>query len=147
MPLVFTYGPETLQRRMYDRIGPSNCLGSAILRDHELVFDKPNVKKKGEGLPNVRPSEGSSVFGLLFDLTPDQVTTYDGFYGGYGREKVSVVPDGVETPRPATAWVARRRGKNLKPSAATIELTVRGMEENGADPAFIEAMKALEVLD
>lgn len=147
MPLVFTYGPETLQGRMYDRIGPSNCLGAAILRDYELVFDKPNVKNKGEGLPNARPTEGKSVFGLLFDLTPQQIETYDGFYGGYGKEKVSVVAEGTETPRPATAWLARRRGKNLKPAKATIDLTVQGMEENGADEAFIEAVKAIEVLD
>ena len=147
MPLVFTYGPEALQGRMYDRIGPSNCLGAAILRDHELVFDKPNVKNKAEGLPNVRAADGKRVFGLLFDLDPKQIETYDGFYGGYGRQKVSVVPDGVETPRAVTAWIARRKGKNLKPSATTIELTIKGMEENGADPSFIEAVKAIEVLD
>lgn len=147
MPLVFTYGPETVQGRMYDRIGPSNCLGSAILRDHELVFDKPNVKNKGEGFPNVRPAEGKQVFGLLFDLTPQQLETYDGFYGGYGKEKLPVVAAGTETPRPATAWVARRTGKNLRPSQHNIDLTIQGMEENGADEAFIEAVKAIEVLD
>lgn len=147
MALVFTYGPETLQARMYDRIGPSNCLGSAILRDHELVFDKPNVKNKAEGLANVRAAEGKSVFGLLYDLEPGQIDLYDGFYGGYGKQKVSVVADGTETPRAAIAWVGRRKGKNLKPTAANIEFTVKGMEENGADAAFIEAVQALEVLE
>lgn len=147
MPLVFTYGPECLQGRMYDRIGPSNCLGAAILRDYRLVFDKPNMKNKAEGLANLSKAEGERVFGLLFDLTPAQLETYDGFYGGYAKEKVAVVPDGVETSRPAVAWMARRRGKTLKPSAANVELTLKGMEENGADDAFIDAMKALEVLE
>ena len=146
MALVFTYGPETLQSRMYDRVGASSCLGGAILHDYELVFDKPNVKAKLEGLPNLRPAPGKQVFGLLFELTPQQVENYDGFYGGYGQKKVSVVPIGVETPRPAVAWVARRTGARLKPSALTVARTVQGMEENDADPAFIEAVKALEVL-
>ena len=147
MPLVFTYGPECLQGRMYDRIGPSNCLGAAILRDYRLVFDKPNMKNKAEGLPNLSKAEGEKVFGLLYDLTPQQLETDDGFDGGDAKERVLVVPDGVGTSRPAVAWMARRRGKTLKPSAQNIELTVKGMEENGADPAFIEAVKALEVLE
>lgn len=147
MPLVFTYGPECLQGRMYDRIGPSNCLGAATLHDYRLVFDKPNMKNKAEGLPNLRKAEGEKTFGLLYDLTPQQLETYDGFYGGYGQERVSVIPDGVETSRGAIVWLAHRHGKGLKPSAQNIELTVKGMEENGADPAFIEAVKALEVLE
>lgn len=147
MPLVFTYGPETLQGRMYDRVGSSSCLGGALLHDYELVFDKPNVKTKGEGLPNLRPAEGKQVFGVLFELTPQQVETYDGFYGGYGQKKLGVVPVGAETSRPVVAWVARRTQVGLKPSALSVQRTVEGMEENEADPAFIEAVKALEVLE
>ena len=147
MPLVFTYGPETLQGRMYDKIGPSNCLGGAILRDYELVFDKPNVKRQTEGLSNLKKAEGKQVFGLIYDLTPQQLETYDGYYGGYGKQKLSVYPLETETPRPVTAWVARRTGKGLKPSAAAITATVQGLEENGADEAFIEHVKAMEVLD
>lgn len=147
MPLVFTYGPETLQARMYDRIGPSNCLGGAILKDHELVFDKPNIKRDGEGLSNVRKLDGAEVFGLLYDLSPKQIETYDGFYGGYGKQKLSVVPIGAETSRPVVAWVARRTKKGLKPSAAAIEATVKGLEENDAAETFIDHVKAMEVLD
>jgi hypothetical protein len=146
MALVFTYGPETLQGRMYDRVGSSSCLGGAILQDYELVFDKPNVKAKEEGFANVRPAPGKQVFGVLFELTPQQVETYDGFYGGYGQKKLGVVPVGAETSRPAVVWVARRTQAGLKPSALSVKRTVQGMEENEADPAFIEAVKAMEVL-
>ncbi len=147
MALVFTYGPETLQGRMYDRIGPSKCLGSAILQDFELVFDKPNIKNKAEGLANMRPAKGQSIFGLLFDLDPKQIDLYDGFYGGYGQKKVSVVPEGTETSRPAIAWMGRRTGKGLLPSFAGRGYTIDGMEENGADAAFIEAVRNLEALE
>lgn len=146
MPLVFTYGPEALQGRMYDRIGPSNCLGAAILRGHTLVFNKPNIKKKGEGLANVEAKDDSQVFGLLFDLSPKQIEMYDGFYGGYGKQQVQVVPDGAEIPRSATAWIARRTGSRLLPTKAAIDATIAGMEENGAAEVFIEAVQDLEVL-
>src|SRR5262245_39103470 len=50
MTLVFTYGPDTLQARMFDRVGPSDFLGTAVLEGFQLVFDKPNMKDKNEGL-------------------------------------------------------------------------------------------------
>lgn len=148
MPLVFTYGPDTVQGRMYDRIGPSEMIGTGTLHGYTLVFDKPNMKNKAEGLPNLRAEEGGSAFGLLFELTPKQFEMLDGFFGGYERKVLDVTVNDDETPvtRPARTWVARRTKSGLKASKALLKLYQQGLEENGASETFLNSVKDFEVL-
>lgn len=168
MPLVFMYGPDTLQGRMFDRIGPTDVRGPAILDGYVLAFDKPNLKDKREGLPNLREDEAGDSFGLVFELAKGQLELLDGFFGGYEQRRVRPAvlparaePTGTDAPEPAgsgegpaaeptpvtaTTWIARRTGRNLRPSAANYEATIEGMEENGAPARFIEALKELNPL-
>jgi len=163
MPLVFMYGPDTLQGRMFDRIGPTQVRGPAILEGYRLSFDKPNLKDKREGLPNLQESEDDVAFGVVFDIPAKQLEMLDGFFGGYEQRKVrpAVLPqetpsetpgeapqpsEGDPTPVTATTWIARRTAKRLRPSATIFEATVEGMEENRAPERFVEALKELEPL-
>ena len=146
MPMVFTYGPGTLQGRMYDRIGPTDVIGSAVLKDKRLVFDKPNMKNKEEGLPNVVDAPGDAVFGLVFELKNKQLELLDGFFGGYEQRSVPVQIGDPPVTRKVITWVARRTKAGLKPSAETIDMTRAGMEENDAPASFIEALSEYEVL-
>ncbi len=148
MPLVFTYGPETQQGRMFDRIGPSNFVGTARLPGYRLVFDKPNMKNKKEGLANLSQDDDASTFGLIFELTGKQLTALDGYYGGYAQEEVHIrVPtEKGERRGKAIAWVARRTKPNLKPSFEMMEFCKRGMEENEAPDAYLEELENFEVL-
>ena len=144
MPLVFTYGPDAVVGRMSDRIVGTRFIGTALLLDHRLVFDKPNVKKKGEGLPNLKPDSGAKVFGLVFEVPANHMELLDGFYGGYGRKAAKVSMKGEEMD--VDTWFARRTAPRLKPSKQTISETKRGMEENAAPRTFLEELDGLEVL-
>lgn len=156
MPLVFMYGPDTVQGRMFDRIGPSEVRGPALLAGVRLAFDKPNMKNPKEGLPNLADDDGGACFGVVFDLPPKQLEMLDGFFGGYEQRKVrpAVLPPpneegertGEPTPVTATAWVARRTGRGLLPSAANKEATLEGMEENGAPEQFVSEVEVMESL-
>lgn len=145
MPLVFTYGPDAAPGKMRDRIVGTKLIGGALLEDHRLVFNKPNVKSKGEGLPNVAPEEGAKVFGLVTEVPAAQMDLLDGFFGGYGRKNVTINMKG-ETMEAGT-WFARRTGNRLKPSKETIEQTRQALEESGAPRTFIEELEEVEVLD
>ena len=46
---------------------------------YALAFDKPNLKDKREGLPNLRELDGSEAFGVVFDIPAKQLDMLDGF--------------------------------------------------------------------
>lgn len=165
MPLVFMYGPDAVQGRMFDRLGPTDVRGPAILSGYRLVFDKPNMKNPKEGLPNLREEDGADAFGVVFELQSKQIEMLDGFFGGYEQQRMRPTlmkvtkpdPDdeaGVALPPPeeggdnvtAIAWVARRTGKRLVPSFEGMEATLEGLEENGAPERFADALKEVETL-
>ena len=132
MPRVFTYGPDALQGKMFDRIGPTDFVGPARLSGHRLVFDKPNMKNPEEGLVNVQPDPSSQVAGAVFEISRKQMELLDGFFGGYQQAEVEVLgPD--ETAIRATTWTARRTKPGLRPSREALEDTRKAIEENGSE--------------
>jgi hypothetical protein len=147
MPSVFVYGPDSLQARIYDRVGPSEVLGGAMLQNWGLEFNKPNMKNKDEGLANIIEADGRTVFGVVYELTPKQIEMLDGYMGGYSRKAVEVTLVG-ETPssKSATTYFARRVKAGLHPTKSALEQTFGGAKENGAPDAFVEELKKVEAL-
>lgn len=131
MPRVFTYGPDALQGKMYDRVGPTEFIGPATLSGYRLIFNKPNMKDPREGLSNLQEDDDGEVVGALFEISRKQMEVLDGFFGGYQQEEVRVkAPEGVVK---ATTWVARRTKSNLKPRAEALALTQQAHTENGGE--------------
>lgn len=158
MPYVFLYGPDALQGRIYDRLGPSDAMGGATLEGYALTFDKPPMKGD-HGLANLKKTPGASAFGVLYDLTRKQIETLGGYYGGYGVEDHLVaplpLPEGTElepeiaarrpkAPVKAQVFIARRTKAGLKPEPALFAAALQGARENGAPEAFIKALEALK---
>ncbi len=148
MPTVFMYGPDTVQGRMFDRVGPSTVVGPGTLDGFQLSFDKPNMKNAQEGLPNAAESTGHALFGLLFELTRKQIEILDGFFGGYTQKSVTVNPQDPDlSPRSAKIWLARRTKAGLRPSRAILELVTQGLQENEAGEPFLDAVRTIEPFD
>ncbi|MEM1023935.1 MAG: gamma-glutamylcyclotransferase family protein [Myxococcota bacterium] len=133
MPKVFTYGPDALQAKMFDRVGPTDFLSAAVLPNHELIWNKPNIKDPRSGLPNAQEAEGQALEGALFELSRKQLDMLDGFFGGYQQHDVRVkTPDGHAVT--ATTWMARRTKAGLEPAPAALSETARAAEENAPAP-------------
>jgi hypothetical protein len=160
MPYVFVYGPDSLQSRIYDRLGPSDAFGGAALADHALTFDKPPFRGD-KGAANLKASPGSTVYGVLYDLTRKQIEQLAGYYGGYVSEDrtVSLLPlaEGQELPadlaarRPsgpvkASVYVSRRTKAGLAPDPTQLTATLAGALENGAPEEYVAALRALGAL-
>jgi hypothetical protein len=150
MAMVFIYGPDSLQGRVYDRLGPSDVVGGALLDGYQLRFNKPNIKRPKEGLANLAPAEDGRAFGVVYDLNRRQLEIFEGYYGGYKRltVQVSLLPrkknDRPSAPVQATALVARRTDAALRPAAAALAETLKGAEENGAPKLFIERLHQIK---
>lgn len=139
MPRVFTYGPDALQGRMYDRVGPTDFVGGALLEGYGLVFDKPNIKAEGVSFANIRARDDGEVFGAVFELSKKQLDLLDGFFGGYAQRDVGVriFVDGEPGPRmQAVTWIARRTNEGLEPAPQTVAWARQALEENAAPARF-----------
>lgn len=147
MPTIFAYGPDSYRSRMFDRVGRCEVLGPAVLEDHAPVWNKPNMKNKAEGLPNVTAEAGSVVHGLLFELSDKQVEMLEGYFGGYENRPMKVTPKKGGDPITALVFVARRTGRKLGPTRANLDLTIQGAEDNGMPRDFIEQLRALAPID
>ncbi len=147
MPTIFAYGPDAYRSRVFDRIGNCDVFGAAVLEDHELVWNKPNMKNKAEGLPNVRAAEGQAVHGLLFDMSPKQVELLEGYFGGYENKSMKVKPPKGGDPVSALVFVARRTGRKLGPTKANVDLSIKGAEDNGVPRDYVEQLRALQPID
>jgi gamma-glutamylcyclotransferase (GGCT)/AIG2-like uncharacterized protein YtfP len=141
MPHVFLYGPEMQGAQLFDRVGPSECLGSAILSGYGLVFDKPDMKQPGAGLPNLREELGREAFGAVYNLPKPQLDVLDGFFGGYATRQVEVRLTEGDRPMSATIWIARRTRKGLAPSDALLERIRAGLAEQQAPERFVDGLK------
>ncbi len=148
MPLVFVYGPDSLQARMFDRVGACDVVATAVATGFALAFDKPSFR--GDvGLANLVRRDGGRAFGMLYELTRAQIERLEGYYGGYGRDDLDVevltLADGATAPRQpkATAFLARRTRAGLPPSADALTDTLRGAVENGAPPELLAELEAL----
>ncbi len=149
MALVFVYGPDSLQGRMYDRLGSCDALGGARLPGYKLAFNKPNMKNEGEGLANLTAAKDQSTFGVLYELSRKQLETLEGYYGGYNPKDLPVFLQqeaGAEKKMVAQVLIARRTDKGLKPTKPSKAATLAGAKENGAPEAFIEMLEALETI-
>jgi hypothetical protein len=147
VPKVFLYGPDTSRGRVFDRVGRCEVDGAATLAGHALVFDKPNMKAQGEGLPNLQAGDDASVYGVLFDMSRKQLELLEGYFGGYAPTEVSVTPKGGTGKTAATTFIARRRDRKLGPSRANIDLSIRGAEENALPRDFVEVLRGLQPYD
>jgi len=148
MPRVFTYGPDALQGRMFDRIGPSDFVGGAILEGYRMAFDKPNIKASSEGFANLHPDPEGEVFGAVFELTKQQLDLLDGFFGGYAQRDVSVriCQDGEPGARmKAVTWVGRRTREGLEPNVQTVLWARQALEENQAPERFASELPEVEL--
>jgi hypothetical protein len=158
MPYVFMYGPDSLQGRVYDRLGPSDVMGGAMIEGYALTFDKPPMSGT-HGLANLKKTPGESAFGVLYDLTRKQIETLGGYYGGYSVDDITVsllpLPEGVEMepellarrpkgPVKAQVFIARRTKAGLAPEPAALTATLQGATENGAPEAFTKMLGALK---
>lgn len=86
--LYFAYGSNLLEQRLRSRVGNVKVYNTYKLKDYELYITSI-------GWADVRPKKGSFVEGVLYELTPFQLSILDRFEACYGKEYFIV--DGIIT--------------------------------------------------
>ncbi len=102
--LYFAYGSNMSLEQISTRIPGAVRIGIGHLREHRVVFNKCGAD--GSGKANIAPDRqgGAGVWGIVFEISKEQLKTLAGYEKGYFRRDVMVsVADEV---RQAATFVA-----------------------------------------
>lgn len=90
--LYFAYGSNLDEDQMRARCPTSRMSFRARLRNHRLDFTYFSTRWLG-GSADVLPHSGESVWGVVYELSPEELNQLDGFERGYVRVSLEVEDD------------------------------------------------------
>lgn len=147
-PLYFAYGSNLNPVQMAQRCPGHRVVGRASLADHALRFRGYGRDWAG-AVGTVEPEEGGTVWGAVFEITPEHYATLDGYEGYDGPDEASNLYDRVHVEVrlesgevvPCLTYVIRPLPEGL-PSAAYRDAIVAGLRHHGLPAAYADALAA-----
>jgi hypothetical protein len=115
----------------------------AQLPDFELVFDAPSTKWEGR-VASLHRKRGASVYGLMYALTPAQLSAVERWRGGDKKLEVAVKTDGTAKTVKAVAFQppAAARSVSGPVSETFLAALVRGAEQARLPADYVQRLKA-----
>ena len=140
----FAFGANMDTAIFVDRRGMSPAsMEPAELPGYRLVFDQAGIPLIEPAFANIQAAPDDVVHGVLYRLTHDELAQLDRMEGGgdaYDHHMVDVV--GRDTgPATAHAYLATRTRGGLAPSRRYRDILVRGAEQHGLPPAWVERLR------
>ncbi len=149
--LYFAYGSNMDPTQMMTRCKNSRVVGVAVLHDHELCFPRLS-EHRGCGVASVTPRSGKHVWGILYQLTPEDVDALDASEGyrpgratsfnSYNRVEVSVLVEDLATM--VSTYVAVPQDVQPLPSRAYLTHLREGARHHGLPDEYIAQLDLLE---
>ncbi len=139
----FAYGYNMSTKRLKDRVGEIDVIGKAKLKNYRLTFNK--LSDNGSGKANIEPKEGSSVAGVIFKLTEEQIDILDRWEKGYIRVKKSVVKFDNNTVI-VKIYIANQNKiqGDLKPKCEYLHYLKDGADEHGLSNQYKQFLSSVE---
>jgi hypothetical protein len=155
--LYFAYGSNLDPDQMRTRCPESRVVGLAALPDHRLTFPL-HSESWGGGAAGVSHAHGSTVWGVLYELSESDLASLDRHEGWkgpgdhhnlYDRELATVEltrADDGSVPRRvrATTYFARTLNPT-PPSRRYLDAVLKGARHHRLPPEYIEWLAAGEV--
>ena len=161
--LYFAYGSNLSLEQMRERIGSKpKVISGAYLENHRLGFTLYSKLTWKGGVADIVPEAGSKVWGVIYELTEEQLDKIDHYEGYkkdrdpkknfYNRLEVEVVDKkGVKqlclTYQAEVGDEKRRKYLYHRPSEKYYEVIRKGGEEHGLLKEFSEHLKMASVTE
>ena len=155
--LYFAYGSNLDHEQMCSRCPESRVVGLASLPDHRLTFPLYS-DHWGGGAAGVSHAHGSTVWGVLYELSDSDLAALDRYEGWrgpgdhhnlYDRDMVTVEltrPDDGSVPRRVRAYTYLARTLNpTPPSRRYLDAVLKGARHHRLPPEYIETLAKVEV--
>lgn len=144
--IYFAYGSNMDSEQMQSRTPGTRVIGIASLPHYTLAFTRWS-RSWNSATADILPEKGKQVYGVLYDLTLEDLKRMDKFAdypNSYVRHDVMVESDGEKLP--ALTYVAVRQGLFL-PSKNYIGKMIQGAESHKIPESYIAVLKSIKTHD
>ncbi len=134
--LYIAYGSNLNIEQMAYRCPTAQPVGTAMLKDHELLF---RGGRRG-GFATVEPKTGATVPVLVWHIRPNDeeaLDHYEGFPRLYGKQMMDIELDGK--PASAMVYVMQPGLDAVRPSRHYLDIIREGYVAAGFDAAILDA--------
>lgn len=155
----FSYGSNLNAEQMRERCPDHKVVGMAALHDHRLAFPLTS-HDWGGGVAGVVPSHGTSVWGIVYELSEGDLAAldrYEGYRGPddqhnlYDRQTVFVEltrPEDGSIPRRVRAWCYFARPSNpAAPSRRYLDAILAGARHHKLPDEYVAALEKTPTTD
>ena len=144
----FAYGSNMQPATFAGRrgIAPTRAV-AARARGWRLVLDKPPLVPVNESFANLREDPDAETFGVLYEITEDDLAHIDLTEGvlidNYRRIEIDALALADGTAQRAFTLVADTQAPELLPSERYMALIIEGAETHGLPPEWIAMLRAV----
>jgi len=145
--MYFAYGSNLSQAQMGVRCPTAKVLGVAVLEGHRLSFTAFSRLWSG-GVADVVETVGDKVWGLLYELMPEDLAaldTYEGYPHLYDRLMLHVVPAGNHSAVEAWVYFVVNKQDFVTPSARYLAVLVECAKEFGFPQQYVTDLESTPV--
>jgi gamma-glutamylcyclotransferase len=143
--LYFAYGSNMATEVMASKCSDISVLGPARLAGYRLAFSRRSIRT-GTGVANVLSEAGSSVWGVLYEVSDRCLESLDrkeGYPWAYDRRAIDVTLESGERLRALTYVVDQPEPDEVKPSSDYANGLVAAAEEQGLPAGYVDSLRAL----
>ncbi len=122
----FAYGSNMNWEQMQRRCPSAQFVCVARLKNYRFAIAR-HSRLRNCGTANIYAQTGSEVWGIIYDVSDQELTILDGFEDGYRRKRMLVLPAGEsESGVEVLVYIAEKEDKVPLPSSEYKQLVVSG---------------------
>jgi len=148
MVYYFAYGSNMDENRINNRVGFYKIIGTGVLKNYTLVFNKISKDNPSKGYANIIPKDNCLVEGIIYEINSDGIKKLDkkeGFPSHYERKKMKILHDSEYII--CEVYIANKNmvNNNLKPTRDYLAHILEG--KNYFSKEYLDKLKTTVTLD
>ncbi len=144
--LYFAYGSNMDVAQMQKRCPRAIYLGVGRLRDHRLSFNRKGSYREG-AVASVVPSPGDQVYGVVWELEPDDLSDMDRVEDPRAYERVSVLVDCPGSALACSMYRAFPQENTPKPDQEYVAILLKAAKAAELPRSYIQQLEGYDRAD
>jgi gamma-glutamylcyclotransferase len=139
----FAYDSNMDVDQIVERVGPVEKVGNAKLPDWRLAFNRKG--KDHSGKANIVESPGDVVWGVVYELTRDQMGILEVLFERGYRARELTAFDQSGNPLTVHAFIAKNPDRERPPTPPYKQIIVRGAKKQELPVDYVRFLESISV--